>query len=295
MIRLSQSSYQMYLKCPKAWDYAYNKRLEKRIFNINFFVGNLIHEGLHMIYKKDEDIFSIMIKKVDEAVEQEREKHLFSPEEEKKLEEWKVIILGMLYAYSIKNGKFIDDHEHLHNELTHNIDLGDDVFFQIKIDNVLRNKEKQFIHEIKTTRELNENYVAAIKTSVQIACYYHFGKMVEGFNPEGVIYDVLQKPSIRVKKDEAYEDYLARLQDYYEKEPDKHLWTEIVDEPAISREDLIASIKDVAERIKEGRFKPSFQTCGLCDYNKLCYNNDAPEFMMGYQKKEDNTSGTIAN
>lgn len=296
MIRLSQSSLTTYLKCPKMFWYAYIKRLEKRIFNINFFVGNVTHEGMHLTYRKDDNFFELLGKYFDQTLEQEREKHLFSPEEEAKIEEWKIIILGMIYAYNMKNHKLIQEHTHIKNEQEIILTLAEDLEFVIKIDNILQNTAgEHFIHEVKTTRELNENYVDAIKYQIQVAIYYYLSQMIDGFKPRGIIYDVLQKPSIRLKKGERREQYLDRLEAYYSFEPDKRLWTEVIEKPGFTKEDVMTTIFNVRDAIKEQRFHKSYQSCGMCDFKKLCVNEDSPEFMLAYSIKEEKENGTIAN
>lgn len=295
MIRLSQSSAKTYLECHKKFWYSYVLGIRLNVFNDKFFIGNMIHEGMHLSYKKDDDLFELLGLYYDYSVEKEYEKYLISPETENKFPEWRVIVLGMTYAYNIKNGKLIDDHEHIHNEKEYIVDLGEDVFFVIKLDNILKRRADgaTIIHEIKTSRELNEAYVNEIRHQFQIGCYYWLGKRIQEFNPVGVVYDVLQKPSIRLKKNELRDDYLIRLEEYYQAEPDKHLWTEIFDEPGTTEKDIVDTIKSVAYGIRRGDFTKSFTSCGICDYKKLCRNNDNPAFMMPFTKKEEKTGGTI--
>jgi CRISPR/Cas system-associated exonuclease Cas4 (RecB family) len=284
-VRLSYSQVDTFNSCPKQHWYA--RRYKSRQFNINFLIGNIIHEGLHLTYTKTEDLFVLLAKKFDEYIEKERETQIITEESEKKLEEWKVIILGMIYAYNLKYAHFMEDHEHVANEQEYTLDLGNDITFLIKIDNVLRNIKtgELWVHEIKTTRELNENYIFGIQRSVQAACYYHLGQMVPDFRPKGIIYDVLQKPSIRVKKNEDYQDYLNRLQDYYEADPHAHLHMEMISAPAIKSEELLAMITDVGKRIDIGTSYKTWKDCGMCDFRKLCFNDDAPEWLLAFEER----------
>lgn len=295
MIRLSQSSAKSYLTCPHQFWYSYILKLQLNMFNDKFFIGNMIHEGMHLSFIKDKDLFEMLGLYYDYSVEKEYEKYLISDEISNKFPEWKVIVLGMIYAYNIKNGKLIDDHEHIHNEKEYIIDLGDDVYFVIKLDNILRRRSDgaNVIHEIKTSRELNSSYVNEIAYQVQIASYYWLGKRIAEFNPKGIVYDVLQKPSIRLKKNESHEDYILRLEEYYQVEPDKHLWTEILPEPGISEKELLRSLKYVAAGIRRGDFHKTWVGCGICDYKKPCRNDDAQEYLMPYTKKEEKQGGTI--
>jgi CRISPR/Cas system-associated exonuclease Cas4 (RecB family) len=284
---LSYSRLKAYLQCPKAYEYGYVKKLEKNVFNENFFVGNVIHEGLHLAYMRDEDLFVKLAGFFDDELERQRNLTMISPEQEQKLVEWKIIISGMIYAYCFKNGYFIGQHEHMHNEKEYIIDISSGVQFLIKTDNIIKNSAgRVFVHEIKTTRQLNEQYVSAIQNSLQVACYYHLGRKVPEFMPAGIIYDVLQKPTIRVKKTEDYQEYLDRLNDYYQEEPDKRLYMEIINEPRITHDDLIQTIESVASGISDEMFHKSFMNCNQCDYPRLCYNNDAPEHMIMFRTKE---------
>ena len=138
-VRLSYSQVDAYNACPrKHW---YSRRYKSRAFNINFLIGNIIHEGLHLTYTGTEDLFNVLAKTFDEYVEKERATQIITEESEKKLEEWKVIILGMIYAYNLKYAKFMEDHEHVFNEKEYIVDLGDDISIMLKIDNILRNKK----------------------------------------------------------------------------------------------------------------------------------------------------------
>lgn len=283
-VRLSYSQYDKYCACPKM--YEYSRLYKTRTFNINYFVGNIIHEGLHLTYSKDVDMFEKLNKHFEETLEKERESTMFSPETEQKIVEWRVIIIGMIYAYNMKYKDFMNNHELVHNEKEYTVDLGDGVTFFIKIDNILKNKaDRHLVHEVKTTRQLNEQYVFDIQYKVQPACYYYFGRMVGEFDPVGIVYDVLQKPSIRVKKGEEYSDYLDRLEEYYQKDPHAHLHMEIINQPNIKEKDLIHSIKKVAEQIENKQFHKTWKDCNRCDYKKLCFNDDAPEYLLAFERR----------
>jgi hypothetical protein len=292
---LTYSRVDKYLDCPRAYWYMYIRRLQIRKFNWNFFVGHLVHAGLHLAFIKDDDIFNKLDKLYEESVKIERKTTLFSPEEEQTLEEWRIIILGMIYAYCIKYAHFIDTHEHIHNEkeLMFFIEVDTEykyIPFRIHVDNIILSKEfqKLLVHEAKTARQLTDNYVWAVQTKMQPAIYYHLGREIVWFYPEGIVYDILQKPSIRVKKNEQYGEYLDRLETYYHDEPDKHLWMEIINEPAIHKADLINTIKYVYEGINNQQFHKSWRTCGLCDYYKLCFADNEDEHIMMYKHKEGN-------
>jgi len=284
-VRLSYSQIDTFNACPKKhW---YSRRYKSRQFNINFLIGNIIHEGLHLTYTNTEDLFNVLAVKFDEYVEKERETQIITEDTEKKLEEWKVIILGMIYAYNLKYAKFMEDHEHVFNEKEYIVDLGDDISIMLKIDNILRNKKsgELLVHEIKTTRDLNINYVNNIQRSVQASIYYHIGQMVPEFKPSAIVYDVLQKPSIRVKKTEEYQDYLVRLQAYYEDDPHAHLHMEMITNPAIKSDELIRMIKSVGKRIEADDAYKSWKDCGMCDFRKPCFNEDEPQWLLAFEER----------
>lgn len=295
MIRLSYSAMKAYLECPKK--YEYSRRLTKDMFNFNFFVGNCIHEGMRMTYTGQKDIFNVFGKHVDDYIELQRKAHFFSPEGEQKLEEWRVIMLGMVFAYNNKYMEHIDNMSHIRNEAEYLVDITNDIKFLIKIDNILADKKtgRKFIHEIKTSRELTDNYVYKIQMDLQTSIYYHLGRMVPDFMPDGVIYDVLQKPSIKVKTTEEYKDYLHRLQAYYEVDPNAHLHMEFIDKPLINKGDLIANITDTGYRIQRsvytGYFNKNQINCEFCDFKKLCLDGDQPEDLMSFKVVERDSNG----
>lgn len=304
-LRLSYSQLDKYLKCPKM--YEYSRELEKRVFNWNFFVGTCIHEGMHYTYNKQENLFAELTFFIDSYIECLRIEHFFSPEDEQKLEEWKVIMLGMIYAYNIKYSDFISRHTLLprieENEHEFLVDIDEFTTFLIKLDNILISDEDyenqdikiikgdKLIHEIKTSRDLTANYVESIQTSLQVANYFHLGNTIKELGFKGIVYDVLQKPSIRVKKNELYQEYLIRLEQYYQEDPNVHLHMEFIDVPKIKKDELINTIIFVSKRIREKDFHKTWMWCNLCDFKKLCMSDDNDEFMLAYKKIERDTNG----
>jgi hypothetical protein len=265
-------------------------------------VGRVVHEGLAALLSKSVDpktkkpnAMEVMVN----AYKEERKKAIqefgLTPDKIEVLNMQEFVTKGMLLAYQKKYSKMIADMRHLGAEVEGALDLGNDVTFVLKLDNIVKVRNKKILHELKTTKEITPDYVKRIQTDLQIATYYHFHNIIWPEEPiEEVMYDVVRKPSIRIKKTESKPQFLERLQSWYQKPEDMSVFhIERFKKPGIDEESVTNTIVKVSEemlRCKEKEdYYQDFDKChsyygDVCPYYTLCHEGgERKENLVLYQ------------
>jgi len=164
-----------------------------------------------------------------------------------------------------------------------------------RVDGVARKDGKLYILEHKTASKIDERYVDGIWRDLQVSIYgYIASEFLEqkyGEKIEGVIYNVLQKPTIRrlgiTKKrlaPEADDQFHARCMDWYEKQGDDAFHVEVVPLLSHQREDVLREVIEyyfLYEFARSRNFWPrNTQNCnriGLkCPFLSLCDSGGTP-------------------
>lgn len=278
-IALSYSSIATFLSCRHKYFYKYIKGYTPRTFESKYIVGNFFSLGLFYFYTQKKDPIESVMKMFEIEKQNMRKKLILSPTDEQSLYEQDVIIRGMLEAYKIKYKEFIKTTKHGGNEVPLEHVSSNGVKFMGKLDNLLIRDGKKYIHEIKTSKYLDENYVKNIKNSLQIAIYYTLYNELHEDKIEGIIYDVTKKPSIRLKQNETKSDYLDRLNSYYfDKTKADLFYMEIIKKPLISSKKVFNLIDRILDDIKkcktEEDYYHNFQQCFVwnrCEYYDVCF------------------------
>ena len=147
----------------------------------------------------------------------------------------------------------------------------------------------------KAWRYLSNDLVNNSIRSFQIATYFYFhNDNVDetGYKKfKGIIFDAVQKPSIKQKIGETYRGYLNRLEEYYTgSESHKKFYKEVFDKPAISHDDWKNTIQSACLRmldidIGEVPIK-TFVNCSQCDFNEPCYNGNTKRSLLMFKENE---------
>ena len=283
---MSVSSVQDFLMCRRLYYYKRIKKYEKVQYNLPFIVGRVVHEGLAAVLSKSVDPKTKKpnaIEVMTAAYRKERkvviETFGLSLGQIEELNMQEFTTKGMLLAYQSKYAKMISDMKVLGSEVEGAVDLGNDVTFVIKMDNVVRIRAKKVLHEVKTTKQITPDYVKRIQTDFQTAAYYHFHNIIWPDEPiEEVMYDVIRKPSIRRKtkgkNPESKEAFLIRLQEWYKKPYDMSVFhIERFKTPGISEEAVINTVVKVSEEMLRSKSKEDyFQDFDKCHsyYGDIC-------------------------
>ena len=252
-------------------------------------MGRVVHEGLAAVLAKKPNAVELMT----EVYKKERKIAIqtfgLTPEQLEELDMQEFTTKGMLLAYRTKYAKMIADMKLLGSEVEGAVDLGNDVTFVIKLDNIVKVRNKKILHELKTTKQITPDYVKRIQTDLQTAVYFHFHNIIfENEKIEEVMYDVIRKPSIHRKKSsknkpgESKEAFLQRLQEWYQKPDDMSVFhIERFKTPGITEDAVINTIVKVSEEMLRSKTKEDyymdFDKChsyygDVCPYYDLCHN-----------------------
>jgi hypothetical protein len=310
-LHMSVSSVQDWMVCKRLYYYKRIKKYEKTSYNLPFIVGRVVHEGLAAVLAKSVDPKTKKpnaIEIMTEVYRKERKLAIdafgLSPEQIEELDMQEFMTKGMLLAYQTKYAKMIADMKLLGSEVEGAIDIGNDVIFVIKLDNIVKVRSKKILHELKTTKQITPDYVKRIQTDLQTAVYYHFHNIIfEDSKIEEIMYDVIRKPSIHRKKAtkknpaETKIAFLERLQEWYKKPDDMSVFhIERFKKPGINEDAVVNTVVKVSEemlRCKEKEdYYQDFDKChsyygDVCPMYALCHEGgETKENLLSYKIRQ---------
>lgn len=295
MLHISISSLQDFMMCRRLYFYKRIKKYDRMMFSIPFLVGRTIHEGMNHVFSKQKDPITLMVKYFREEKKKIKEAFTLTEEQEKDLNEQEHITKGMLAAYRKKYAKMIRDMQLLGSEIEGAVEIGDNVTFVIKLDNIVLIRDKKILHELKTSKYITPDYIKHIQTNIQTAAYYYLHNIIWPKEPiVEIMYDVIRKPGIRQKKGESYNEYLKRLGEWYDKPDDMAVFhIERFKKPVISEGDLLNTVTNVSNEMLKSKHKEDyyqdFDKChsyygDRCPYYELCHEGgETKENLVLYQ------------
>jgi hypothetical protein len=294
---LSFSSLRTFLRCPRLFWFSAIRKLEFLSVKIPFVIGNHVNLGLHEIYKKNPDAIKDIMKDFKKVRQELLMTPGVTPKTANEVDEAGVIIRAMLKAYMDVYKKEIKKTKHVHTEFRIDYKWNDQVHIKGFIDNVLMQDKSLYVHEVKTTQYLTDDYIKRIQIDMQTHMYFYFYNIL---NPKkkmsGIIYDVLRKPSIRIseKKGESQEEFLGRLTMYYE-DPQKQaesFYMETIEKPFLKESNVMNTIGRVVKAIESVKSLDDLyqnQTaCYVgnypCNYFSLCHSSENALSLYGFRE-----------
>lgn len=292
ILYLSYTSLNNWSKCKRYFYFKEVVKIERKSLNINFLVGKVAQFGVHLIMAKDSEYLKKTMVYFKE-LKADTKGFTFTEKQTQEIEEVPYIIQGMLKAYAKKYEHFLKDVKHLKNEVKIKLEL-DNCTIISSIDNLFRVGSHIWMHELKTSKELTPQKVMRIKTDLQHALYYYvFHKMYGSkYKIHKVLYDIIRKPSIRLKKTESRQEYVARLADWYSgtegQVEDKKFYAEPIDRPMLKEKDVMNSIQHIANEVLSCKtindywqdFDKCFDKYGMCEYYDICHREGSDEKSM---------------
>ncbi len=304
-IQLSYSSISTFLECRRKFWWNYVRRLVPIQLNQAFLVGEIVHFGISEMYAKNENAIEDAMTHFNSRVNELRSALAISPNIEQELVEQEYVVRGMLNGYKSKYSDIIEVTEHIKNEHELRFVVNENINILAYLDNILLSLDGKLVHEIKTTKSLTPEYVKNIQNSLQAALYFHGNNHIETDESNqfvGILYDVIRKPSIRVKKNEAYDAYLQRLIDYYEdpKSEFDNFHMEVIKFPLISKQRVFETVEGVGNDILSIREDKSRYYCNdraclvrsKCVYYDICHFGENPSTMLFFKEKNIDESNT---
>lgn len=273
----SGSSLGTFLDCPKKYEFSYIKRLSSRSYSQALGFGSLLHAFLEAHWKKQPDSQA-----VQECLRQLNTSHNEIDHDKIKRDH----ALASVVADSWKKmwaGTFTD----LHNDKLSAVSVekewaltGGDRSYVGKSDGIMFHAGYggHFLYELKTSGSTNrESYKHNLELNRQIN-----GNLVAmidaGLKPLGVIYDIVWKPALRLKKEETEEQLSQRIAEEYKSFPFKYFERIMVFRSDKDLEDfemdLSAQFRALRYVIEGSRFYRNTNSCEkygkLCPYFNLC-------------------------
>jgi hypothetical protein len=291
---VSFSGLDLFMKCPRKYYYRYIMRLEKMRFELPLFVGKVIHEGIHQLYKKvpDVDPWKETEKYFQEEVHKLRKNVVLTPEDEKEIMEQTTVIPGMLQVYAKKYANRIKRTVLIENEAPIVYDIFGEGKIKLvgKLDNILSYYDRLTLHELKSSKSINLDYLNKIKVDFQTSLYFLIYNILYLKKLVGIVYDVIRKPGIRQKKNEDYQQYMVRLEQWYEatEAGDNKFFLDERSTPYLSQEATFNTLHQVVRHMDQAKtkedFYQNFNECfnwgKPCEMFELCHEGEKKNLVM---------------
>jgi len=284
---VSYSSMSGFRKCPRYYYWKYIRRLEKPTLKVPYIVGRIMHHGIQTLFSKPEKAESELKKKYKVEVQRARvEFPQMEAYHEEDLAKQEYVTVGMLQAFRVYYRKFLDATKHIATEKAIKYELNKRVTVVGVIDNIIQNQGRRWIYELKNLKSLNMDKVKSIQTDPQSSLYLEvYNRTVKKADAlDGIVYQIIRKPSIRQKKKESRGEYLRRLQDWYQDQTEGakfHL--ERLKGSFIPGTAVINTIEQVSQQMlacggEKDRYFQDFSYCihdwGPCQFYDLCHGKE---------------------
>jgi hypothetical protein len=179
-----------------------------------------------------------------------------------------------------------------------------------KIDGIVRHRSDRYrceaasgrpgwyIAEVKTTGEDLDEFVEAMTVSAQPAIYQVLAERAFGddLGPLlGTVLDIVRKPTIRPKKEEAPAEFEQRAVTAYREEPERFLRRVVLPVSPDLRREVLVNAWRIADGIRRaerfGYVSKRGPACrggyGPCRYRRLCWFNDRTGFVRKQTAHEE--------
>lgn len=295
---VSHSSMSGFRKCPRYYYWKYIRRLEKPEFRIPFLVGRVMHHGIQTLFSKPEKAEKELKKKYKEEAQKARaEFPQMASYEEEDLAEQEYLTLGMLQAYKLYFKKFLGKTTHIATEKPIRFELNKRVVVVGKIDNIVENQEKRWMYELKNLKSLDMDRVRGIKTDPQSSLYMatHNRSVKKSERLDGILYQIVRKPSIRQKKKESRGEFLNRLQEWYhDQSQGMKFHLERIKGSFVSGDAMINTVEQVSQQMlacgtEKEKYFQDFSACirdwGRCTMYDLCHGDEKENLKLYRPRK----------
>lgn len=290
---LSHSAATTFGNCRRKFYYQYIEGLELKFLNTRFLLGGIIGVGISHIYGKRKDFVEVTLREFKQKLKQARKQYVISAEQEQELAYMEVIIEAMLIGYAEKHKKFIAETEWMGSEVKLDYVTPKGTHIYGKMDNRLKYQGKMYVHELKTSKYINNDYVQNIKNDPQTALYMPLYNMTHTDKIHGIVYDVIMKPSIRQKQNESKESFIDRLLAYYMANDEKKFYMEIITRPLISPTKIFNVYDNLSQGLKmateKEHFYENFDYCHVwnkCEFYDLCFKGENSATLSAFKKSE---------
>ena len=283
-VKLSYSKITDFNKCKRFYKYRYLDQLIPKKTKSALHFGSIFHEAVEDLYKgKCIETIQEKIKQTIDAID----KSFFEQRDCDDLEWASVVLQSAISAWKkrfynedIKQKIKIVELEQKHSKMpVKNPLTGRKSKFRFSFisDMLIRINGKLWLVEYKTASQVGNSYIDRLDIDSQISSYLVFleEKYKEPIN--GVIYRILKKPSIRLRKSETKNSFYERLNALFKNETDNYLieyrFSRTSEELSEFKLDLFEQALYLDQCEKKKMFPRNTSSCmqfGMCSYFQLC-------------------------
>lgn len=210
-MKFNNSAIQEFLTCNAKFRHSYLRKMFPRKKQDFFVFGEALHRFKEVFYRTQDG--KLALKQVGDIFEKV-DKGLLNREETHSLMVDLQTALGIATAYPLFYKQDFDEYDKFLTEQKFCFKLENGHEYFGTIDCLLKDHAGDWwIGETKTAAAstINDDYFERVKIDSQVSGYMHGGKSILGFFPRGVIYDVIKKPSIRLKMGESLSAFQKRV------------------------------------------------------------------------------------
>lgn len=259
---LTTSSIRCFRKCQKLYEYKYVKCVRPKKNAVPLDFGIAVHAGLEKYWETGD------AGKALEGCHTALAEGDLEPQEQAK-------VLAAMTAYCQK----WDASRHLWEVVSVEEEFLFDRKYAGKMDSIARHTMtgELYIIEHKTVgkdvEDPGDPYWVRLSYDLQIALYMAAVERIYGERPR-VLYDVIRKPTIRLKKSESVAEFGKRVLSEYNQNPQRWFFRKEIHTDANVLNEVIDHAEETWDMIQEGKFHKNEYQCSVgfmtCEYINVC-------------------------
>lgn len=288
-MRGSYSKISTFTSCRRSYYYSYILKIEPRISPDYFIIGAAAGDALQKLYGGE--LKGDFRAQLLADIEARAAKHFLTTKEVARLAKLKATISGMIGGYFAHYGEEIKKTKLLAKELKIEFPIGKHVVAG-RLDMLLEVAGKRIVDEDKTCSNIDQ-FIQDMEMSLQVPIYL-LGLEHAGIKFDEARYNLIKKPTIRLKKKETVEEFAKRCTTVYFEDPVKYFHRQplrIEDHLLEKAKVEIEQTLDEMELLHEGKLSREVRNrrnCSKgsqCAFRLLCLEGESPETMQFYQKR----------
>jgi hypothetical protein len=278
---LTQSMIKTFTKCPRQYYYEYVECIVPKRLHFPFIVGGAVHSGIESLLKDKK--LKKGLSAVKKYMRKEKKKYtadnVMSAEEDQEFEFQKINAVSIVENYYHFRKIFLDKVKVIASEKIvqlpyDSLELPGDFIITGKVDAVIKHKDykkMKMLFELKTTK--SASYQGIMHYYSQFLHYFICAQ--KEFDLDAIYIEAIQKPQLKLGKNEDIQSYMERLKEKYGDE--SNYFYDVIEPKKRHLRQTVETIKYIAKRIyvaeKRNKFPHYRHNCtlfGVCPYKALC-------------------------
>lgn len=293
-IVLSNSARVSFCSCRKAFEFRFLRGLRSRGYAKNLAVGTMVHDGLERYYTGAPWDAHGAGERFLAAEKELCPDFTMTDEEKVQFEFDKALTDIMVKAYQQRYDRNewsvfgVEKEGRLHLDRVHTVD------YAFKLDLIIRERSsgQLMLVEHKTVGGTGiEEYISRLELDTQSTGYWACVEALYGEPLSCVTYNLLVKPSLRLKKEETQAEFIERIRAEYQANPERYFIRSNVYRSQAQLEgwldDMISIARDLKNAGRQNRFYRCPSSCNqwgkTCSYRSICME-DTSDMETSYLK-----------